>query len=282
MLAILFPGQGSQARGMGAELFDEFPERVKEADAILGYSIRALCLEDPHQHLNQTQYTQPAIFTVNALSYFKMQRDLPSRPDFVAGHSLGEYNALLAAGVYDFQTGLQLVKKRGELMSRAFGGAMAAVVGMKLADVQQVLQQNDLAAVAIANYNSYTQIVISGLVVDIERAKIVLKEKANATVIALNVSGAFHSAEMVAAEQQFADYLQQFTFSRPALPVLANIDAKPYHPRVTKNNLAAQITHAVQWLPTMAYLLSHEHMRLEEVGPGQVLTGLIRRIKAGQ
>jgi malonyl CoA-acyl carrier protein transacylase len=130
MPAYIFPGQGSQAKGMGKELFSQFPEITAKADEILGYSITTLCVEDPDQRLNQTQYTQPALYTVNALFYFNKLRQIGTPPSFVAGHSLGEYNALLAADVFDFGTGLKLVKKRGELMSQASGGAMAAVIGL--------------------------------------------------------------------------------------------------------------------------------------------------------
>src|SRR5205823_13876450 len=126
MLAYIFPGQGSQTRGMGGNLFDDFPELTAQADAILGYSIKKLCLEDPNQELNQTQFTQPALFVVNALTFLKKNQ----KPDYVAGHSLGEYNALFAAEVFDFATGLNLVKKRGELMSEAKNGGMAAVIGL--------------------------------------------------------------------------------------------------------------------------------------------------------
>jgi malonyl CoA-acyl carrier protein transacylase len=279
MLAYLFPGQGSQFRGMGAALFDEFPEIVKQADAILGYSIRSVCLDDPDQCLSQTCYTQPAIFTVSALSYCKKQQ---VRPDFVAGHSLGEYNALLAAGVFDFQTGLRLVKKRSELMSEAAAGGMAAVIGLKIDAVAAILQQNGLAALAVANYNSYTQIVISGAKADILRAGEIFKAEAGVSFIALNVSGAFHSQQMLSAEHQFAEFLEGFSFSVPTMPVISNVDAKPYHPAIIKNNLARQMTSGVQWTPTVAYLLGYENMQLEEVGPGNVLNGLVHRIRAGQ
>lgn len=282
MLAYLFPGQGSQTKGMGKSLFEDFPQLVAEADEILGFSIKQLCLDDPSQQLNHTQYTQPAIYTVNALSYFKKIRDTQKKPDFVAGHSLGEFNALLTAEIFDFATGLKLVKKRGELMSQAADGGMAAVIGLQSEAVLEILQKNKLSDVCIANYNSYTQLVISGSKKDIELAQLAFKELSSVTFIPLKVSGAFHSPYMLAAQQQFADYLNQFTFSLPILPVLANVDALPYHPAIIKQNLANQITHAVQWTRIIEYLNTQPEIKYEEIGPGSVLTGLLRRIEKKQ
>ena len=142
MLAYLFPGQGSQKKGMGLSLFEHYPELVKEADAILGYSIEDLCLNDPDDLLKQTQYTQPALYVVNALSYLERIKEDGKEPDYVAGHSLGEYDALFAAGVFDFATGLKLAKRRGELMAEARNGGMAAVIGMKENEIRKVIEVN--------------------------------------------------------------------------------------------------------------------------------------------
>src|SRR5947209_5522982 len=146
MIAFLFPGQGSQRRGMGQGLFDEVREYAtveNEVDAILGYSLRKLCLENPDDRLKETQFTQPSLYVVNALHYYKALSQ-GTRPDYLAGHSLGEYNALLAAGVFDFLTGLRLVKKRGELMSQAKNGAMAAVIGLGVSIISKVIKENGL------------------------------------------------------------------------------------------------------------------------------------------
>ncbi len=170
MLTFVFPGQGSQFKGMGAGLFDEFQDLTRQADDILGYSIEELCLEDPNHQLGKTQFTQPALYTVSALSYLKKMKESGREPDYAAGHSLGEYNALFAAGCFDFETGLQLVKKRGELMSKAAPGGMAAVLGFTAEQVKEVLSDYHLTGIDIANHNSPSQIVIAGTKQDIEKA----------------------------------------------------------------------------------------------------------------
>lgn len=282
MLAFLFPGQGSQSKGMGKELFDEFPDLTAKADKILGYSIKQLCLEDSKQQLNQTQYTQPAIYFVNALSFFKKLHSNQSKPDYVAGHSLGEFNALLAAEVFDFETGLNIVKKRGELMSQVQNGGMAAIVGLNENAVKKLLDENHLTTLSIANYNSYLQHVISGTKDEIEQARNVFANMNSASFVPLKVSGSFHSPSMISIQKQFAEFLEPFQFETPTMPVLANVNTEPYHPAVTKLNMANQIAMPVQWLDTIEYLLAQNDMNFEEIGSGNVLTGLLRKIKNKQ
>lgn len=282
MLAYLFPGQGSQFRGMGGDLFDNFKQYTAQADAVLGYSIKSLCLEDSRQQLIQTEFTQPALYVVNALSYLKKIQDGQQKPDYVAGHSLGEYNALFAAGVFDFITGLKLVKKRGELMNQAQGGGMAAVIGLQKKALLQQLKQHDLATISIANYNSYLQSVITGPKSDIEHSQSIFTKMNNVTFIPLKVSGAFHSNHMQSAQKEFADYLQNFEFNIPDMPVLANINALPYHPQVIRQQLANQITHPVEWVKIIQYMKSKNVISFEEVGPGTVLTGLLKKISNNQ
>ena len=280
MVTYVFPGQGSQKKGMGGTLFDEFPELTKQADRILGYSIKELCLEDPNLNLSQTQYTQPALYTVNALSYLKKINETGKKPDFVAGHSLGEYNALLAAGAFDFETGLKLVKKRGELMSRATGGGMAAVIGLNEEQVTNVLQQNQLQNISIANLNSPFQIVISGPKADVDNAKTVFEGVKDVKLFTpLKTSGAFHSRYMEEAKQEFANFINTFSFSKLAIPVIANVNARPYRPSDIKQNLVEQITHPVKWTESIRYLMGLGEMEFEELGTGRVLAGLIQRIR---
>lgn len=282
MTAYIFPGQGSQTKGMGGELFSQFPEITAQADVILGYSIATLCLEDPNELLNKTQYTQPALYTVNALSFLKKIKEEGTKPTMLAGHSLGEYNALFAANVFDFATGLKLVKKRGELMSAATGGAMAAVIGLTAEMLQNTLKQHALTNIAVANYNTWTQIVISGKIEDVSRAQQLLEQAGAKMVIPLKVSGAFHSPYMRPAQEQFELYLKEFKFSAPSIPVIANLTAKSYQFSDIVSNLSQQISHPVLWTETINAMLNQNITQFEEVGPGTILTGLVRRIKNGQ
>lgn len=279
MKTYVFPGQGSQKKGMGEDLFDKFPDLTKEADKVLGYSIKELCVNDPEQKLNQTQYTQPALYVVNALSYQKKIERGNSLPDYLAGHSLGEYNALQAAGIISFKEGLKLVKKRGELMSQAENGGMAAILNSSLEQIQEILKGANLETIDIANLNSPTQIVISGLKEDINRVQSYF-EKANTVFIPLNTSGAFHSRYMKEAETEYMKFVKKAKFSEPKIQVIANVTGKPYESERIVQNLVDQISSCVRWTDSIMYLLSiDENMEFEELGVGDVLTKLIRAIK---
>jgi malonyl CoA-acyl carrier protein transacylase len=282
MKTFIFPGQGSQQKGMGGNLFKEFPEYTLKADAILGFSIERLCLEDPDQVLNQTQYTQPALFMVNALSYLKKIEESGKAPDYVAGHSLGEYNALFTAGVFDFETGLELVKKRGELMSQVHGGSMAAIIGLSEEAIHSEIKKNNLENVHIANYNSFSQYVISGETNQVQSAQKILENAGASLVVPLKVSGAFHSPFMSGVQKEFELFLQKFHFSPPRIPVFSNYDATPYTSINVKQNLSSQISYPVRWTQIINQLLQKSNNEIEEIGPGKVLTGLVRRIKNGQ
>ncbi|AEI40432.1 ACP S-malonyltransferase [Paenibacillus mucilaginosus] len=280
MMTYVFPGQGAQRKGMGGELFDEFAELTSQADEILGYSIKTLCLEDPQSHLNQTQYTQPALYTVNALTYYNKIVESGRTPNYTAGHSLGEYNALLAAGVFDFRTGLLLVQKRGELMSRAEGGAMAAIIGLSERQLMEALSENRLDRIDIANLNSPAQIVISGPKAEIDRARHLFDGmKEVKSVVPLRTSGAFHSRYMKEAAEEFGDFLHAFDFEEPVIPVIANTSARPYRYEEIRRNLRDQITSSVKWTESIRYLLGRGEMEFEEIGGGRILTGLIQQIR---
>ncbi len=280
MTTVVFPGQGSQKLGMGEGLFEQFPDITSVADSILGYSIKELCLQDSNEQLGNTAFTQPALFTVNALMYkHRASKGLP-QPAFLAGHSLGEYNALWAAGVFDFATGLTLVKKRGELMSQAKGGGMAAVIGLTPDVLKSVLAENQLHDVEMANFNSPVQIVISGKKEAVEKGCEVIKAAGAKLVVPLKVSGAFHSSLMEEAKQAFSTFLSGFTFNAPSIPVISNVSAKPY---ASSNDvvslLSAQITGSVRWVESVHYILDQGETEFEEVGPGKVLAGLINAIQ---
>ncbi len=281
MTCYVFPGQGSQKVGMGETLFNEFSNETKQANEILDYDIQELCLTDPKNQLNQTQFTQPALFVVSALSYLAYQKENPTHPAYLAGHSLGEYNALFAAKVIDFETGLKLVQKRGELMSEASGGAMAAIIGMSATDIAKTLASNNLESIDIANFNEPNQTVISGQENDIKKAQKIFEEAGVRRYIPLAVSGAFHSRYMEPAKKAFETYLESCAFSEPTIPVIANVTATPYTQTDIKTLLAKQITHSVKWVDSITYILNKQETDLIEIGPGKVLTGLINKIKKG-
>ncbi|MBJ9987817.1 MULTISPECIES: ACP S-malonyltransferase [Paenibacillus] len=280
MLAYVFPGQGAQKKGMGGALFDEFPEIVAEADQVLGYSIRELCLDDPDSKLNQTEYTQPALYTVNALHYYKKIKDTGIKPDYVAGHSLGEYNALLAAGAFEFAAGLRLVQMRGALMSRAAGGAMAAVIGLSEEQIREALLANQLERIDVANLNSPKQIVISGSKADVEHARPMFEGMKDVMMfVPLRTSGAFHSRYMQESSEEFEAFLSGYSFGRLTIPVVSNVYARPYRDADIRANLVKQITHSVKWTESIRYLWGRGVEQFEEMGPGRVLTDLITRIR---
>ncbi|MHA6907980.1 ACP S-malonyltransferase [Ralstonia pseudosolanacearum] len=277
----VFPGQGSQRVGMGAALFEQFPDHLAQADQILGYSLKTLCLEDPDQLLSNTRYTQPALYTVSALAFLSKQQQDPRQPDFLAGHSLGEYCALFAAGAFSFETGLKLVKKRGELMAGASGGGMAAVIGRAPDEVDSLLSRHGLDVLDVANYNSSSQVVLAGPSEALDQAGAIFREL-GMTVVPLPVSAPFHSRYMQSAMQAFGEYLRQFSYSPLHTPVISNIHAAPYRDEDLVDNLTRQICGSVRWLDTVQYLIRQGEFEFEEIGPGNVLSKLVNSIRNTQ
>ncbi|MEU0450108.1 ACP S-malonyltransferase [Streptomyces tendae] len=271
--AWLFPGQGAQRRGMGRELFDRYPDAMAAADRILGFSVRELCLGDAAERLTDTRYLQPALFVVNELTRRACAAREPA-PDYLAGHSLGEYNALLAADAFDFETGLALVARRGELMGRATGGAMTAVVGPGAARIVDLLAEAGIDDVDLANLNSTEQVVLSGPAESLRRAAGAVTAAGAGRCVPLRVSAAFHSRYMADAAREFAAFLAGFELRDPRIPVIANVTARPYRPGEVGRLLAAQVHSAVRWSESMAHLRSRGVDRVVEQGPGRVLTGL--------
>ncbi|MFD9093341.1 ACP S-malonyltransferase [Streptomyces collinus] len=275
----VFPGQGSQHKGMGAGLFEKFPELVAQADDVLGYSIEDLCLRDPDRVLSRTQYTQPALYVVNSLTYLERTTERGELPAVVAGHSLGEYCALFAAGAFDFATGLRLVAKRGELMSQAPKGAMAAVVNLDEERVREVLSGLPFRNIDIANINARTQFILSGEYDELHDPQLrAAYTEAGARLVPLNVSAAFHSRCMTAVQQEFARYLAGFELAELTLPVVANYTARPYPAKDYADHLAHQISSSVRWYESMSWLIAQGHRDFHEIGPGNVLTKLTAQI----
>ncbi|WP_227011314.1 ACP S-malonyltransferase [Alkalilimnicola sp. S0819] len=263
----MFPGQGAQRIGMGEELFAAFPELIARADEILGYSLRELCLQGPMERLSLTSFTQPALFVVNALAWLR-HVEQAGLPDYLLGHSVSEYVALFGAGVVDFDTGLRLVQKRGELMARAQGGAMAAVLGLDEAQVRAVLQGQGLEGVYAANINTPRQIVISGERAAVERAEALFTAAGASYFKVLPVSGAFHTPFMADARTEFEAFLGGIEFAAPQIPVISNVTARPHQPARIRERMAEQITAPVRWAESIRYLLALglEPSNFEEIG----------------
>ncbi|MEK4042691.1 ACP S-malonyltransferase [Paenibacillus sp. FSL H8-0048] len=278
--AYLFPGQGAQFVGMGGSLFQEYPEYTAIADRVLGYSIEELCLRNSSNLLDTTAYTQPALYVVNVLSYLKELQKGSGTPDYVAGHSLGEYSALYAAGVFDFETGLRIVQQRGALMNSATGGGMAAVIGLTEEEVLRILAQNSLDQLDVANLNTPTQIAVSGLKEDVEAAKEIFEKNGASAYVILNVSGAFHSRYMRPSAMQFREFLSQFEFAPPSIPVIANLTARPYSADGALHYMTEQMISSVKWSESVRYLMGrHPDMELTQIGPGHVIAGLVSKIQ---
>jgi len=276
MKAFIFPGQGSQRKGMGAELFAKYPDYVKQADDILGYSIEALCVDDKQQQLNFTAYTQPAIFVVSVLTYLE-ELESSGQPDSVAGHSIGEYAALFAAQVFEFDTGLRIVKKRAELMSQAEGSSLAAVVGLSKHELQSRIDDSHLFGIEIANINSPRQIVIGSSTAIIKKFASFCDDQAG-RVIPLRVSGAFHTSHMREAQTAFREYLNTLTFSAPTIPVLANYTAQPHEHDQIADTLANHLANSVRWTECIEHMLADGIDTFVEVG-SKILTPMINDIR---
>ncbi|MEJ2621375.1 MAG: ACP S-malonyltransferase [Candidatus Thiodiazotropha sp.] len=283
MTAYMFPGQGSQFSGMGADYFDKYPELVEEADEILGYSIKALCTGQNDARLDNTEFTQPALYTVNALTYMELMQTSDVQPEVLLGHSLGEYSALYASGAISFGEGLELVRQRGLLMSNSPEGAMAAIIGANEQEIEEILKRNELTQIDIANYNCRTQIVISGPVEQIKASEAHLSECAN--FIPLRTSGAFHSRQMLKASRLFSDVLLSCEFKDCKIPVIANVTGRPYESGRVAELLGQQVASSVHWYHSIVYLLHSRINSLVEVGPGDVLSRMLstiqREYKAG-
>ncbi len=281
VFAIFFPGQGAQFRGMGADVFGRYPGMTRFACDLLGYDLVSRCRDNQDDVLSRTECTQPALFTVNALSTFERERREGPLADYCLGHSLGEYNALLAAGVFDFETGLRLVKKRGELMAAASGGGMSAVMNTPAPRLLDVLREDGVEGVDVAAYNTDAQVVIAGSDSALRAAHASLKAR-GIRFASLRVSAAFHSRHMQPVRSEFESFLREFTFAEPRTTVISNVTGRPYERGAIPEMLSRQLVEPVRWVDSVRYLLALDPgLEYEEIGGNSLLRMVNSIAKAG-
>jgi len=285
-MAFLFPGQGSQYAGMGKDLAEKFPaarQVFEEADAALGFALSEVCFNGPAEQLQLTENTQPAILTVSIAALRAMESEGFAAPDFVAGHSLGEYSALVAAGSLALTDAVRTVRARGRYMQEAVPvgtGAMAAILSADINLVAAACAEASQGQVcSAANINSPNQVVIAGDSAAIDRAIVLVKERGARRAVKLNVSAPFHCALMSPAQERLAADLQSIVFANLKVPLVTNVDARVVRSGAqARQALIRQVTQPVRWLDSVEFLTGHGVQRFVEIGPGKVLRGLVRQI----
>jgi [acyl-carrier-protein] S-malonyltransferase len=285
MTALVFPGQGSQYVGMGRDLYERYPvarDVFDQADAILAIPLSRLCFEGPEAELTDTLNAQPAILTVSAALLAVLQEEGADKPNiaFVAGHSMGEYTALLAAGVLDFPSALHLVRERGRVMKEAGEkrpGAMAAVIGLEAGPLSEICR--NVGDVWLANDNAPGQVVLSGSRPGLEQVLRLADARGARRVVPLAVSIAAHSGLMASAAESFAGVVERLVLRPGAWPIVANVTAAPMtEPDEIRCEMVRQLTSPVRWVESVRFMIANGVGRLVEIGPKDVLSGLIRRI----
>jgi len=280
--AIIFPGQGSQAVGMGKDLAEAIPEckaLFDQANEILGYDLEKICFEGPQEELSKSNHAQLGIFVASAAAFQALEIKQPGLEyDLLAGHSLGEWTALYVSGVVGFEDTIKILKARGEAMQvacEANPGAMLAVMGI---DGDELVEIAAEAGCFVANFNSLAQTVLSGTAESIDKAETFVKEAGAKRAIRLPVAGAFHSPLMQPAADTMAAFLDGIDFAEEKVPVLSNVTATPHEAASVKDDMVKQITSSVQWVSLIQWMVAHGAEEIVECGPGKVLAGLIKRI----
>ena len=285
MKAYVFPGQGAQFSGMGKDLYEQFDwarQLFEEANSILGFRITDIMFEGSDEDLRRTDITQPAVF-IHSVAVARSIEDF--RPDMVAGHSLGEFSALVACGALSFENGLKLVAQRARAMQKAcelVPGTMAAIIGLEDSRIEQICADLNAKGMVVvpANYNSPGQVVISGSKEAIAAACPLMQEAGARRALPLTVGGAFHSPLMTPAKEELAQAISQTQFNTPVCPIYQNVDAKPHtNPDEIRENLVTQLNSPVRWTQSVLNMISDGAQEFTECGPGTVLTGLIKRIQ---
>ncbi len=286
MIAFVFPGQGAQYVGMGKEFYDQFPaakQVFEEASDMLSFDMSRLCFEDNTEKLNLTANAQPAILTASIAALRVLNQETGIRPDFVAGHSLGEYSALVASGAMNFKDAVHTVRKRGEFMQSAVPigiGAMAAVIGLSKEEIENICERvtSSQSIVSSANYNSPQQTVISGHKEAVQRAEGMLKEAGAKRIVPLSVSAPFHCKLMNKAAENLSEVLNDIRVSEIETPVVTNVESIANSDKTrVKDLLVQQVVKPVRWFESIQYLAEQKVKNFVEIGPGKVLTGLIRK-----